>query len=163
MAKCIAIFLPVNHPLMTSCPSSLLYHFVCLQISPIKALFSIPQSPFLLPSQPLLASTALQLDKSSMPSPLQSTSLEDTSDHRLRYDYSKVSPVSHVSLSHSSAKSSSPSRVRGNTSAALAVAHKIEVRMAFQHFVYNYCNKEKTGGKVSSEIVEWYSHRYVGR
>ncbi|XP_076019485.1 synaptonemal complex protein 2 [Genypterus blacodes] len=96
------------------------------QISPVEALLSVLQSPFLLPSQPLLASTGLRLDKSSVPSPLQSPSLGDTFGHRLHYDFSKVSPMSHISLSNSSTKSSSPSRVKGNTSAAQAVAHKVE-------------------------------------
>ncbi|KAF7658588.1 hypothetical protein LDENG_00010860 [Lucifuga dentata] len=93
------------------------------EISPVKALSFAPQSPL----SPLLTSTAVELEKPSMLFSSQSPSLEDTLNCRLCYDFSKVSPVSHASLSYSSTKSSMPSSiVKAHLSAALAVAHKKE-------------------------------------
>ncbi|XP_075950789.1 synaptonemal complex protein 2 [Anarhichas minor] len=84
---------------------------------------SAPQSPFSLSARPLLTSTLVELDKPSMPSPLQSPFLEDSVNHGSHYSFSKVSSVSWVSSTQSSVLTSG---VKDSPAAALPVSRKKE-------------------------------------
>ncbi|KAM7404534.1 hypothetical protein PAMP_011876 [Pampus punctatissimus] len=85
--------------------------------------FSIPRSPLSLSARPLLTSTLLELDKPSMPSPSQSPFPEDTVNRGCHYGFSKVSPLSQVSLSQSSVLSI---KVKDSPTVSLAMSHKTE-------------------------------------
>ncbi|XP_071372422.1 synaptonemal complex protein 2 [Centroberyx affinis] len=133
------------------------------EMSPIQQpLSSAPQSPLSLSSQHLLTSTALELDKSSMPSPTQLQTPGDTLNHGLCYDSIKVSPVSRVSLSQSSTKSSVPiARVKGSATAALVLVHKMENTPSsdrelkpLQHHISGPSRKRHISHPVSSNSEE---------
>ncbi|XP_056279683.1 synaptonemal complex protein 2 [Pseudoliparis swirei] len=90
------------------------------EMNPIEErLPSATPSPFPLSAQPLLTSTLLELEKTSIPSPPQSPFPEDTFNHGSHYSFSKVSSVSWVSSTKSSVLSS---RVKSSPAAALNVS-----------------------------------------
>lgn len=89
-------------------------------------LSSTPQALLPPSTQALLTSTLLGLDKpvaSASSSPLP----EDTVSYSCHLDFSKVSSASLVSLSHSSPKSSVPSRKHNSSSAFMKKCFKSEV------------------------------------
>ncbi|XP_077939847.1 uncharacterized protein sycp2 isoform X6 [Gasterosteus aculeatus] len=83
-----------------------------------RCLSSSPCSPVSRCARPLLTSTLLEQDKPSMPSiPLPPPSPEDSVNHGSFYGFSKVSPVSWVSSSQSSVRTS---RVKTSPTTSLA-------------------------------------------
>ncbi|KAK9515487.1 hypothetical protein VZT92_026131 [Zoarces viviparus] len=86
-----------------------------------QSLPSAPPSPFSLSARPLMTSTFVELDKPSMPSPLQSPFLEVTVNHGSHYSFSQVS-----SASLGSSTSVITSGVKDSPAAALPVSRKKE-------------------------------------
>lgn len=80
-----------------------------------------------LSTQPLLTSTLLELDKPPVISASSSPLPENTVSYSCHLDFSKVSSASLVSLSHSSPKSSVPSRKLNSSSAFITKFLKSEV------------------------------------
>ncbi|XP_028308865.1 synaptonemal complex protein 2 isoform X2 [Gouania willdenowi] len=89
-------------------------------------LFSAPQSPLSLPTEPLLTSTAIEQVKPQVPSPSQSPYPKD-SDYGQRFAFAKKLPVFKASLSQSSSKSSVVTgRIKESPSPPQNVSPKIE-------------------------------------
>lgn len=98
---------------------------MCSVLQHLSAALQPSSSP---PTQPLLTSTLLELNKPPVTSPSQSPFPEDTIGHQYNLEFSKVSSVSLVSLSHSSSKLSGLGDTYKDTStAALTVSHQTEV------------------------------------